>query len=299
MKINLIGVPLTYGCGKDGAQYGPSVLRENNMIDLIKNNGHTLYDLGDLVIPPASEEDQFKGHENIKYLDLITEVNTNLAHQVYCSLEGESFPFVIGGDHSLGMGSIAGISKHFNEVAVIWIDAHSDINTHLTSPSGNPHGMPLAASMGVGHPKFTDIYFKGQKVHPKNVYIIGVRDPDAGELALVDDLNLSYYSMKTVREKGLENVLNEVIENIKGSGVDGVHISYDIDVFDKSIVPGTGTPVADGFTLEEGKFTIETLLKENFVTSMDFVELNPLLDDASKTTVKTAVEFLNHTFKCL
>ncbi len=299
MEINLIGVPLTYGCGKNGAQYGPSKLRENKIIDLIKKNGHKVYDLGDVNVPFVSEEEKFNGHENIKFLDVVTEVNTNLAHKVYCSLKGGSFPFIIGGDHSLGMGSIAGASKHFNEIAVIWIDAHSDINTHITSPSANPHGMPLSASMGVGHPNFTEIYYKGQKVKPKNVYIMGVREPDPGELALIDNLNLSFYSMKTVIEMGLEKVLDEVINKIKASNVDGVHLSFDIDVLDKSIVPGTGTPVANGFTLDEGKYALETILKEKFVTSMDFVELNPELDDESETTIKTCMEILDHTFKNL
>lgn len=299
MNISLIGVPMTYGCGKDGAQHGSAVLRENKIIDLIKENGHIVYDLGNISIPSVCEDEIYAGHENIKYLHAVEDVNNNLAHKVYCALKGGSFPFTIGGDHSIAMGSIAGASKHFNEMAVIWIDAHSDLNTHITSPSANPHGMPLSASLGEGHPAFTNIYYKGQKVKPENVYIIGVREIDPGEVELIKDLNLSFYNMETVRQIGLDNVISEVIEKIKASSVDSVHLSFDIDALDSSIVPGTGTPVIDGFSLYEGKHIIETLLNQKFITSMDFVELNPLLDTECGVTLKTCMELLDHTFKYL
>jgi len=299
MNISLIGVPMTYGCGKDGAQHGSTKLHENKIIDLIKENGHIVYDLGNVPVPVVSEEEIYAGHENIKYLHAITEVNNNLAHKVYCSLKGDSFPFTVGGDHSIAMGSIAGASKHFNEMAVIWIDAHSDLNTHITSPSGNPHGMPLSASLGEGHSDFTNLYYKGQKVKPENVYILGVREIDPGEIDLIKNLNIAFYDMKTVRQKSLESVLNEIIQKIKASNVDGVHISFDIDALDSSIVPGTGTPVIDGFSLYEGKHIIETLLRQKFVTSMDFVELNPILDTECGMTIKTCMEILDHTFKYL
>lgn len=298
MNISLIGVPITYGCSLDGAQYGPAKLRQNKIIDLIKQNGHVAYDLGDIVVPNVPKEEKYSGHKNIKYLHPVTEVNTNLAHKVYCSLKGETFPFIMGGDHSIGMGSIAGSSKYFNEMAVIWIDAHTDVNTHETSPSGNPHGMPLSASIGEGHPNFTNIYYNGQKVKPENVFIIGARSIDGGEIDFVRKLGVGVYTMKSIREMGLKNVLEEVIRKIKSSNVDGVHLSFDIDVLEPSLVPGTGTPEPDGFSLDEGKFTIERLLKEKFVTSMDFVELNPTLDD-SETTIKTCMEILDHTFKYL
>lgn len=299
MNISLIGVPITYGCGKEGAQYGPGKLRENKIVNLIKDNGHTVYDLGDIFVPFASEEEKYSGHENVKYLNVVTEVNTNLAHKVYCSLKGGSFPFTIGGDHCIGMGSIAGASKYFNEMAVIWIDAHSDLNTYKTSPSANPHGMPLSASLGEGHPNFTDLYYKGQKVKPENVYIIGVREIDPGEVDLIKELDLAFYPMDIVKERGIINVLEEIIKNIKSSNVNGVHLSFDIDVLDISIVPGTGTPVSGGFTLDEGKFVLGTLLKEKFVTSMDFVEFNPALDSKSDVTINTCMEILDHTFKIL
>lgn len=299
MDINVIGVPLHYGCDRDGAQLGPATLRANEIIDIIKNNGHEVHDMGDIYIPFVSAENKFSDHPKMKYLNVIADINSNLANNVYCSLKGEKFPFILGGDHALGAGSIAGASKFFNELAVIWIDAHGDINSFETSPSGNVHGMPLAASMNVGHPNLTNIYYHGQKVKPENVYILGGRDIDPGEFALADELNLNMYTMENIRERGLNIVLEEIIEKIKASNVDGVHLSFDIDVLDSSLVPGTGTPVADGFTIEEGKTTFTALLRDNFVTSIDFVEFNPKIDNEDKRTHKSCMEMLEHIFKTI
>ncbi|WP_201767865.1 arginase [Schnuerera ultunensis] len=297
MNIDLIGVPINYGCDKEGPQYGPNTLREHRIVDLIKNNGHTVYDLGNIVIPQVPEEEKYSGHANMKYLYPIVEMCNNLAQQVYTSLKANSFPFVMGGDHSLGMGSIAGGSKYFKEMAVIWIDAHGDINTYETSPSGNIHGMPLAASMNISHPALTNIYYHGQKVKPENVYILGARDMDPGEIELAKNTQLSLYTMEAIRKEELENILNTIIKKIKASNVDGVHLSFDIDALDKSIVPGTGTPVANGFNLEEGKTIFTMLLEEDLITSMDFVELNPLLDKANGKTIETSMAILQHIFK--
>lgn len=299
MDINIIGVPLMYGCDRDGAQLGPVTLRENGLIDIIERNGHKVNDMGDIYIPRISTEDKYKDHPKMKYLNTVAEVNSNLANNVYCSLKGQGFPFVIGGDHALGAGSIAGASKFFKELAVIWVDAHGDINTEATSPSGNIHGMPLAASMNVGHPALTNIYFEGQKVKPENVYIVGGRDIDPGEFALAKELRLNLYTMDMVRDKGLANILKEVIESIKSSNVDGVHLSFDIDVLDSSLVPGTGTPVKNGFSLEEGSEVFTTLLGEKLVTSMDFVELNPKIDNEDGRTTKNCLIMLDHIFKLL
>ena len=299
MDINLIGVPLMYGCDRDGAQLGPATLRQNEIINLIKKYGHKVHDMGDIYVPHVEPEDKYKDHPKMKYLNTVAEVNSNLANNVYCALKGQSFPFVLGGDHALGAGSIAGASKYFNNLAVIWIDAHGDINTSETSPSGNIHGMPLAASMNVGHPSLTNIYYDGQKVKPENVYILGGRDIDSGEFDLANKLNLNMYTMDIVRERGLDNILNEIIEKIKSSNVDGIHLSFDIDVLDSSLVPGTGTPVAGGFSMEEGKKVFTILLDEKFITSMDFVELNPKIDNEDGRTTKNCFEMLDHIFKTI
>lgn len=294
MDINLIGVPLMYGCDRYGVQYGPDKLREHDMVGIIEKQGHTVKDLGNVDVPEASEADKYVDHPKLKYLNPVAETNNNLAKKVYESLNEKSFPFVIGGDHSLGIGSIAGASKYAKDIAVIWIDAHGDINTHETSPSGNIHGMPLAASMNLGHPNLTNVFYDGKKVKPENVYILGARDLDKGEVILAEELDLNLYTMDTIREKSLEVVIKEIIEKVNLSNVDGVHLSFDIDVLDSSIVPGTGTPVVSGLTLNEGKSLFTKFLGEGFVTSMDFVEFNPELEDENKTTLNTCLEMLDH-----
>ncbi len=297
MKFNLIGVPVNYGCDRNGAQFGPETFRQHNIADLIKKEGHKVQDLGDVKIPKVSPEEKYSSHKNLKYLEPIAEYNHNLAEVVYNTLNDSVFPFVLGGDHSLGMGSIAGVSRHFEEIAVIWIDAHGDINTEDTSPSGNIHGMPLAASMNVGNPHLTNIYYKGQKIKPENVYIIGARDIDSGEFEIADKTKLNLYTMETVREKGLANIIELIIEKINNSSVDGIHLSFDIDALDKSIVPGTGTAVSEGFSLNEGKEIFTKFISQLDITSMDFVELNPVIDDEDGKTVKNCLELLGHIFK--
>ena len=298
MNIDLIGVPIKYGCDKDGVQYGPDKLRELGIIDIIKKNGFDVHDMGNLYVPDVLDECKYQWHETAKYFKPIEDVSNNLAHSVYTSLISESFPFVIGGDHSLGMGSIAGASKYFREMAVIWVDAHGDINDIETSPSGNIHGMPLAASMNVGHPSLTNLYYDGIKVKPENVYIIGARSLDPGEIELVEKLSINLYTMDDLNNLGLETVLNDTISKIKSSSVDGVHLSFDIDVLDPEIAPGTGTPEEDGLNVEEAKIILEKLISSKFVTSMDFVEFNPILDVDDKTS-KICVELLNFIFNKL
>lgn len=296
MNINLIGVPIKYGCDKDGVQYGPDKLRELGIIDIIKKNGLNVYDMGNIYVPDILDECKYDWHETMKYFIPIVDVTTNLAHSVYISLMTESFPFVLGGDHSIGMGSIAGASKYFEEIAVIWVDAHGDINDTETSPSGNIHGMPLAASMNVGHSNLVNLYYEGIKVKPENVYIIGARDLDPGEVILAEKLNINLYTMDEINNIGLESVLNDTINKVKSSNVDGVHLSFDIDVLDNAIAPGTGTPVKDGLNVEESKLILDRILTSKFVTSIDFVEFNPVLDIDDKTS-KICVELLDLIFK--
>jgi len=298
MDITLIGVPIMYGSDRDGVQYGPDKLRGKNIASLITKNKKKLYDFGNLFVPYVPPSDKFDSHKKIKYLDTIVNTNNNLSHLVYSSLTSKSFPFIIGGDHSLGLGSIAGASRYFDDLAVIWIDAHGDINTHETSPSGNAHGMPLAAAMGIGEDSMVNVYYKGAKVNSDNVYIIGARDLDEGEIELAKKLNLNLYTMDKVKELGIDNLVEKILDKIAASNVKGVHLSYDIDVLDKSIVPGTGTPVEKGFTLEEGKQILEGFLNTGLIKSMDFVEFNPYLDE-NDITLNTCIHLLDWIFKIL
>ena len=169
MKINIIGVPLFYGCDKPGVEKGPDVLRKNGLIDVFTKK-HEVCDLGNVKVNEVSSEDKYKFNNTMKYLDEIININNELADKVNNSFNNGALPLIIGGDHALGMGSLAGCGKYFGQdLAVIWVDAHGDINTPETSPSGNVHGMPLAASMGVGYDALTNIYYNGCKVNPKNV----------------------------------------------------------------------------------------------------------------------------------
>lgn len=298
MDISLIGVPIMYGCDRQGAQYGPDKLRQKGIVELIKKYKNKVYDLGNLHIPYVSEIDKFAFHDKIKYLKAVAEINTNLAHWVFSALSSGSFPIIIGGDHSLGLGSISGSSRFHKELGVIWIDAHGDINTPETSPSSNAHGMPLGAALGVGEESLVNLYFDGPKVKAENTFIIGARDLDEGEVKLAEKLKINLYTMDTIKKRGLESIIEEVIDKINNSNIDGIHLSFDIDVMDKRLVPGTGTPVENGFNLEEAKIILKDILETKMVKSMDLVELNPLLDENDATS-DLFIELVDHIFKYL
>lgn len=292
MNINLIGVPLYFGCDREGVDNAPDVLRANNIEKIFKTYHENFYDLGNLHVTPMKKEDKFSCHKSMKYLSPIIDVNRNLSHAVYSSLSSNSFPLVVGGDHSLGLGSLSGCSKMFkDDLAVIWIDAHGDINTHETSESGNVHGMPLAAAMGIGHTYLTNLYFEGQKVKPENVYIVGARDLDKGEVELINSLNLKVWSTEEVKKIGHEQVIDTILKDLKARGLNNVHLSYDIDALDANLVPGTGTPVHEGLSMNEVKYMLSTLLKSGLIKSMDFVELNTKIDNDDKT-LNVALELL-------
>lgn len=298
MKINLIGVPLFLGCDNKGVDMGPERLREKNIIGILENNNHTVYDMGNLYVPQVCPEDKYSLHNKMKYLAPVMQVTTNLAHQVYSSLCSKTFPLIIGGDHALGLGSISGASKYYENLAVIWVDAHGDINTPETSPTGNIHGMPLAAAMGIGHTSLTEVYYSGDKVKPENVFIIGARDLDAGEIRLIEDKKLNVYTTEDIRTKGVQDILQEIHNKLIANKIDAVHLSFDIDCLDSKHVPGTGTPVENGMSIEEVKYTLKFLMKTRLVKSMDFVELNDLLDHTDGT-INLCVDLLDWTSKYL
>lgn len=283
MNINVIGVPLFLGCDKKGVDLAPNQLREKGLLKIFKSANHNVFDLGNLYVPKVSESDKFAHHSKMKYLNTIVDVNNNLAQNVYNSLNSKAFPIVIGGDHSLGLGSICGASKYFDELAVIWIDAHGDINTPETSPTGNIHGMPLGAAMGFGDSSLTELYFSEKKVNPKNVYLIGARDLDEGEVNLIKAEGINSYSTNDVRKRGINSIIEEILSNLKEKNIENVHLSFDIDCIDAKFVPGTGTPVHDGMTVEEAKTSLQMLLNSGKVKSMDFVELNSELENGNNT----------------
>ena len=291
MNISIIGMPLFYGCDRPGVEKGPEELRKNNLIDIFEEN-HTVYDLGDIEVEKANAEDKFLSNSKLKYLDQVVNANNNLATKVLEALENNTLPFIVGGDHSLALGSIAGSSQFLgNDLAVIWIDAHGDINTHETTPSGNIHGMPLAASMGIGYEKLTSIFFNNFKVKPENVFILACRDLDEGEIELIDKLDINVWKNHDINNKGIDKVVKELLSLISSKNIKNIHLSYDIDCLDPEYVPGTGTPVSDGLSFSESKSLLEAILGTSLVKSIDFVEYNPDLDQNNRTK-ETCIELL-------
>ena len=291
MNISIIDMPLFYGCDNPGVEQGPKVLRENNLLDIF-NKSHNVCDMGEVHVKNVSSNDKYAANAKMKYLDEVVRSNIGLADKVYTALENSTLPLVIGGDHALAIGSIAGASKYFeNDIAVVWVDAHGDINTLETSPSGNIHGMPLASSMGIGHETLTNIYSSSQKVKPENVFLLGCRDLDLGELEIIKNYNLNIWTMRDIKEKGISTVLKELLEAINKINAKNIHLSFDIDSLDPKYVPGTGTPVEDGLSFSEGKEVLETILNTSLVKSIDFVEFNPVLDK-NKKTLETCIELL-------
>lgn len=291
MNISIIDMPLFYGCDNPGVEQGPKILRENNLLDIF-NKSHNVCDMGEVHVKNVSSNDKYAANAKMKYLDEVVRSNIGLADKVYTALENSTLPLVIGGDHALAIGSIAGASKYFeNDLAVVWVDAHGDINTLETSPSGNIHGMPLASSMGIGHEALTNIYSSSQKVKPENVFLLGCRDLDLGELEIIKNYNLNIWTMKDIKEKGISIVLKELLEAINKKNIKNIHFSFDIDSLDPKYVPGTGTPVEDGLSFSEGKEVLETILNTSLVKSMDFVEFNPVLDK-NNNTLETCIELL-------
>lgn len=292
MDISIIGMPLFYGCDRPGVEKGPDILRENNLDKILEKNHHVT-DLGNIDVDYIESKDKFLENDKLKYLKQVVDANNRLASKVYEALTNNTLPFIIGGDHSLALGSIAGSSKYFgNDLGVIWIDAHGDINTETTSPSGNIHGMPLAASMGIGYDKLTSIFFDSFKVKPENVFILACRDLDQGEVELIDKLKINVWNIDEIQNGDLDKIISDLLSKIKEKNIKNIHLSYDIDCLDPEYVPGTGTPVDNGLTFEESKKLLKSILSTSLVKSMDFVEYNPELDSNNRTK-ETCIELLN------
>lgn len=297
MKINVIGMPLHLGADRLGSNHGPEKLREMGLIEKLRELGFSVEDLGDIDVIETREDEKYLHHHHLKYLNTVVDANTKLGHMVYETISKGGFPLILGGDHSLGLGSISGLSKHINNLGIVWIDAHGDLNTDESSPTGNIHGMPLAASMGLGHSTLVNIFEERIKVKESNIVHIAGRDIDEGELEIIKSSNIKFYSMDMVNELGFERVIKEAVEYLKDR-VDGIHVSFDLDAIDLKYVPGTGTPVHNGLTVDEAREALKAFASSGKMVSLDFVELNPLLDEDDKTA-KISMDLLESTFKNL
>lgn len=283
MKVGLIGVPQNHGCDKNGVQYGPHKLWSNNLDKKLIDKGIEIDYIKDIEVENIDSKDKFKDDKNIKYYKSIYNTNAKLADTVYYSLNEGYFPIILGGDHSLALGSISGASKYFNNIGVVWIDAHGDFNTEIISESKNSHGMPLAFLSGHGKRELVNLYYEGIKVKEENIFHIGGRDIDEKEKELLNKTKVNLYDKSIINEKGFNWIIQDILKKCKERSIEALHISFDIDFMDGNIILGTGTRVGDGYTVDESKYILRKLVESNLVKSMDFVEFNPLLDEDDKT----------------
>lgn len=283
-KIRIIGMPSDLGASRRGVDMGPSALRIAQIGPRLQSLGYDVEDVGNVNV--AVREAVKLGNEKIKYLAEIFNSTKQLKDKVYSCLQEGRLPLILGGDHSLSIGSIAGITKFYGEqkqkVGVIWLDAHADINTPETSESGNIHGMPLAHALGIGNKDLLSISEKSPMIDPSRTVLIGIRDVDAGEKNIIRELGVRAFTMRDIDELGMRTVMQEAIR-IASNGTVGIHVSFDVDSIDPSVAPGVGTPVRGGVTYREGHLAMEMLHDSGKIISMDVAEVNPVLDSSNQT----------------
>ncbi|MCL5267884.1 MAG: arginase [Bacteroidetes bacterium] len=279
MKIRMIGVPMDLGAGRRGVDMGPSALRIARVAERLREIGHTVFDDGD--IPVKVPESQEIDNPKLKYLPEIVRVATILTHKVEGIMDRGEFPLVLGGDHSIAMGTISGLSNYARKnnlrLGVIWIDAHADMNTQETTPSGNIHGMPLAAVLGEGARELTTIGGDFRKVDPMNAALIGVRNIDKAEKEIVKRTGIAHYTMSDIDKYGAHRIIGRLLKEMKEK-VDLLHVSFDIDSVDPSVAAGVGTPSPGGLSYREAHLIMETIADCECMSSLEVTEVNPIFD---------------------
>jgi arginase len=283
-KIRVIGVPLDLGQSRRGVDMGPSAVRVAGLEARLEALGHIVEDSGNVSV--AIPEQKKEGAPNAKYLKEITATCTKSAELVLKSLEAGKVPIVLGGDHSVAAGTVAGVAEFYRKqeqrVGLIWIDAHSDINTPETSPSGNVHGMPLAAIMGLGPEDLGNIFNFSPKISPENCVLVGIRDVDAHEKENIRRAGVEVFTMRDIDERGMRAVMEEALR-MAGRGTAGYHVSLDMDWIDPEDAPGVGTPVWGGATYREGHLAMEIISDHGRMLSFEIVEVNPVIDEHNQT----------------
>lgn len=293
--VEIIGVPLDLGANQRGANMGPTAMRIAGLHEKIKILGYDVHDEGDLFVPVR--ETIADSCVNQNYRTNIKHVCEELAKRTRKAMEARRTPIVLGGDHSLAIGSIAGVSEYLKangqELGVIWFDAHADMNTPGSSNSGNIHGMPLATLLGRGHKDLIDVGFPGPKITPDHVVLIGIRDLDGEEQRICKNSGIRYYTMREIDERGMLQVMKEAI-SIVGATSSGIHVSFDLDGVDPLHAPGVSTPVDGGLTYRESHLALELIAESGKLLSMDFVELNPM-NDKGHMSAKFFVDLVQST----
>ena len=288
MQIDIIGVPIDLGADRRGVDMGPSAIRYAHLHQKLHDLGYTLEDKGNIEVP--IQETCNITDPRLKYIDCIIPMARRIAGAVATSVQGDRFPLVLGGDHSLSVGSIRGAAKH-KKIGIIWIDAHADFNTPETTPSGNIHGMPLAALCGFGDPRLVSLWEETPPVvDPRRVAVIGARDLDPGEKRNLREAGVMVQSMEQIDRFGMVTALENAIEQVSRDA-DGIYLSFDMDSLDPRHAPGVGTPVPGGLSYREAHLACEVVAETGKLIGMDMVEVNPILDVQNQTAIH-AVEFI-------
>jgi arginase len=278
-KIRIIGVPMDLGQNRRGVDMGPSALRVAGLQSRLKELRYEVEDFGNIAV--KQPEEQHYGNKNAKYLHEIAETCLSLAELTERSLQEGYFPLVLGGDHSLAVGSFSGVSSYFRKqgekVGYLWLDAHGDMNTPETSPSGNIHGMPLAALIGRGAPELVDLLDFKPKVSPRNVALVGLRDLDGTERRLIKESGVHAFTMRDIDERGLREVMTDALRAVMDD-TDGFAVSLDMDFVEPVDAPGVGTPVRGGATYRESHLAMETIADSKAMVALEIVEINPVID---------------------
>ncbi|MCK5311721.1 MAG: arginase [Desulfobacteraceae bacterium] len=284
-KISIIGVPMDFGQLHRGVDMGPAAVRYSKLVPRLRSLGLKVEDRGDIRVP-VRDTIEIDGVSD--YTNEIAQVCEDIYEEGKNAISENRFPLFIGGDHSIAIGTVGGVS-HESQIGLLWIDAHGDFNTPETSPSGNIHGMPLSILTGEGDDILVNIGRDGAKIDPENVVLIGIRDLDEKEKQRLNDSDITVFTMRDIDEQGISSVLNKAL--MKFVHLKKIHVSLDMDALDSIEVPGVGTPVAGGLTYREAHLLMEILSDTGKLGSMDLVELNPILDNKNKTA-SLAVELI-------
>jgi arginase len=291
-RCRIIGVPMDLGAGRRGVDMGPSAIRIAGLNQALAFLGCEVTDAGNVNVAPPEAVSQ--AHARARYLPEIAAASEELARMVEAALDEEVVPVVLGGDHSIAIGSVAGVAAHYRKrgatVGIIWLDAHADCNTPETTPSGNIHGMPLAALLGYGAKELTHVAGFAPKVAPEQTAVVGARSIDPGERELLRALGVRVFTMTEIDERGLSSCIQEAI-GIATRDTAGLHVTMDMDFIDPFYAPGVGTPERGGVTYREGHLAMEKIADSGRVVSVELTEVNPLFDTQNQTA-QLAVEMI-------
>ena len=296
MIIHVLGVPMDLGSGRRGVDMGPSAIRIAGLEDRLRELGHTVVDEGDLTI--RNMEALKVGDVRARYLGEIARASAVACRKVDRVMQRGHFPLVLGGDHSIAVGTVSGIAawcrRRGKKLGLLWVDAHGDINTPESSPSGNIHGMPVAALLGYGPPELTRIGGAFPKVDARNVALVGIRSLDEGEKHRLKETGVQVHTMSDIDRHGIHRIMKKALARVT-DGTDYVHVSFDLDAVDPTVAPGVGTPVKGGLDYREAHLIMELLHDSEVMTSLEMVEVNPILDTGNASAA-FAVELVQSAF---